>query len=78
MIAVSEDYIASSSQVTFNPDISSTRQFCSNITIISDDILEDVEEFLIFIDSSDSGVQITQLNASVFIVDNNGENYSAE
>ena len=71
-VAAPQDYIASNFQVTFVPDSSISRSLCVNISISSDRNLEDTEEFVIYINSSDSSVLITQPNVSVEIVDSNG------
>ena len=71
-VAAPQDYVASSFQVTFVPDSSISRSLCVNISISSDGNLEDTEEFVIYINSSDSSVLITQPNVSVEIVDSNG------
>ena len=71
--AVPEDYVSISFLVIFVPDSSSSRILCSNISITSDEIVEDTETFLILINTSDSNVQITQPNVSVTILDNSGK-----
>ena len=74
-ISASEDYIVSSFSVTFSPDSSSNGSICSNISITVDNIVEDMEEFTVLINSSDSSVLIVQPNAAVIIVDSNGKKY---
>ena len=71
-VAAPQDYTASSFQVTFFPDSSISRSLCVNISISSDENLEDTEEFVIYINSSDSSVLITQSNVFVDILDSNG------
>ena len=71
--AVPEDYVSISFPVIFVPDSSSSRILCSNISITSDEIVEDTEEFFVTINSSDSNVRIVQPSAPVFIIDNSGE-----
>ena len=72
LVTALEDYSASSFQVTFFPDSSISRSLCVKISISSDGDLEDTEEFVIYINSSDSSVLVTQPNVSVDIVDSNG------
>ena len=58
--------------VIFVPDLLSSRSLCGNISVTFDDIVEDMEEFFVTINSSDSNVQIVQPSAPVFIIDNSG------
>ena len=72
-IVASEDYIAAGFSVTFVPDFSDSRILCGNISITFDEIVEYVEEFRIYINTTDSNVVILQPNSSVMIVDNSGK-----
>ena len=71
-VAAPQDYTSSSFEVTFFPDSSISRSLCVNISISSDENLEDTEDFLIFINSLDSSVFIEQPFVFVEIVDRNG------
>ena len=59
--------------VVFVPDSSNSRSLCDNISITLDKVVEDMEEFLIFISTSDPSVVISQPNASIFIVDSSSK-----
>ena len=72
-VSASEDYDAANVSVIFVPDSSDSRSLCSNISVTLDDIVEDMEEFFIFINTTDSNVAILQPNASILIVDNTGK-----
>ena len=47
-------------------------QECNNITIFSDDVLENVEEFLVQLNTEDPNISIGQGSVTVSILDNNG------
>lgn len=72
-ISAPEDFVSAIVPVVFAPDFLNSRSLCGNITIIFDEIVEDSEEFLVVINSSDPGVQITQPSAPVFIMDNSSK-----
>ena len=72
-VTASEDFEASSFPITFVPDSLNNHTVCVNISIVFDDIVEVLEDFIFFINSSDSSVQIPQPNVSVFIFDNSSE-----
>ena len=59
--------------VIFAPDLLSSRSLCGNISVTLDEIVEDMEEFFVTINSSDSNVRIVKPSAPVFIIDNSGE-----
>ena len=69
-VTASDDFDASSFAITFVPDSLNNHTVCVNISITFDDILERMEDFILFINSSDSSVQIPQPSVPVFIVDN--------
>ena len=73
IVTASEDFEASSFPITFVPDSLNNHTVCVNISIVFDDIVEVLEDFILFINSSDSSVQIPQPNVSVFIFDNSSE-----
>ena len=59
-IAASEDYVAASFSVTFVPDFSDSRILCGNISITFDEIVEDMEEFRVYINSVSSRLEFKQ------------------
>ena len=72
-ISAPEDYEAAIFPVIFAPDLLSSRSLCGNISVTFDEIVEDMEEFFVTINSSDCNVQIVQPSTPVFILDNSGE-----
>ena len=63
------DYNSTSVQLTFQRG---SVQECNNITIFSDDVLENVEEFLVQLNTEDPNISIGQGSVTVSILDNNG------
>ncbi len=69
-ILATEDYNASNFTAIFTPVRS---RVCRNITILSDDIVEDFERFGIAIESFDTSVEVSPVEAVVVIQDNSGK-----
>ena len=63
------DYNLTSVQLTFQRG---SVQECNNITIFSDNVLENVEEFLVQLNTEDPNITIGQGSVTVSILDNNG------
>ena len=63
------DYNSTSVQLTFQRG---SVQECNNITIFSDDVLENVEEFLVQLNTDDPNTSIGQGSVTVSVLDNNG------
>ena len=57
--------------VTYFQSLDQNQTHCVNITILEDVILENEEQFIVFIDSTDSNVT-TGLQSTVIIIDNDG------
>ena len=57
--------------VTYFQSLDQNQTHCVNITILEDVILENEEQFIVFIDSTDSNVT-TGLPSTVIITDNDG------
>ena len=74
-VIASEDFEASSFPITFVPDSLNNHTVCVNISVVFDEMLEEIEGFVLFINSSDSSVQIPLPNVFVFIVDNSSKFY---
>lgn len=72
-IVALSDFEMLNTSVTFIPDFLENHTICRNISIMFDNVLEDVEEFFILINTTDPDVQILQSNASIFIFDNSGK-----
>ena len=70
-----EDYRAESLPIIFLPDTVSSHIECVTISILFDELLENMESFNIFISTPDSAVQIARPYASVLIVDNTSKSY---
>ena len=71
--AADGDYNSTSVTLILQAGEQSVHRLCTNITIIDDDVLEDVEIFFVFLESSnpmDVIVNSTREQASVSIVDN--------
>ena len=72
-VAALEDYETSNITIIFIPDSLDSRIICHSISIIFDNIVEEIEEFFISITTTDSGVQIIQSSASILVLDNSGK-----
>ncbi len=70
---MSNDYDNVYWQVTFGSDSVDSRRVCRNISVVFDDVVEDVEEFLVSVSSLTSNVQIMESNASIIIQDSSSK-----
>ena len=57
----------------FSPDTETRRMLCGNISIVMDDVVENTENFFVFIDSMDSAIIVSQNNASVDVIDSSSK-----
>lgn len=64
------DYVTSSVDLTL--DGASSRN-CTNVTIIDDDISENIEDFLVSLTEEDPGVEVDRDEATVQIMDNDSK-----
>ncbi len=53
----------------YSPKQLGIQKLCANVSVVFDDIVENIEKFAVLINSSDSAVILTQSNAIVTIQD---------
>ena len=64
------DYVPANQMLQFGPTLPSEIEF--EITILSDDITEEEEQFIALLESNDSSVMISTSSATITIVDRSG------
>ena len=67
------DFININTTVTFVPHNSSNQEVCINIAIARDDRVEDAEEFVVSLNTSDSAISFLQSTASIVIEDSSSK-----
>ena len=70
VLAAGSDYTPINTTLTFTPSDSSEQ--CEYIIILQDSILEDPENFLVHLDTSDEDVKLQYNYSTVTILDNDG------
>ena len=70
--AATDDYEDINESITFVADNSLLREECIEIGIADDELLEDVEDFTVLINSSDLAVMITRGSSDVILIDSSG------
>ena len=72
ILAIS-DYMNIQLPITFLPDDSASRIMCNNISLVMDELVENMEEFLITLSTLDDAVNIVQRNATVALIDSSSK-----
>ncbi len=67
------DYIDTQHQISFLSDNLNTRMMCADISIVSDEVVEDLEEFTLLLSTIDEAVYFETRNTSVFIEDSSSK-----
>ena len=75
LISAPRDYEQTDFPLVFSPDGISSREECLNIQIIADDVVENLEIFRVFINSSDPSVVVVNDTSPVSIVDSSGKKW---
>ncbi len=67
------DYISATLSLVFLPDSSVSHIQCRNISIVSDEVVEETEELFVNIQSSDLSVRLLISMSSVLVIDSNSK-----
>lgn len=68
-----DDFDPSPINLTFQPTMITGAQECRELLIVNDLVVEETDEFIVFLNSSDEGVMIGLSSTIVAIVDNDSE-----
>ena len=66
------DYFTIFSEIVFPPDNLVSRRICRNVTILADERVENVEDFTVAINTSDTSVLLTRSVSTITIEDSSG------
>lgn len=68
-----DDYEGIAVSLTFTADEVGSREECTNVSIVNDQLVEEIESFAVFINSSDTSVSIGRDNSSIILLDSSGK-----
>jgi hypothetical protein len=71
------DYVPTSDTLIFLADEFTSRRIWRNISVIPDEVVENTETLSVSVDTFESNVIISRLNATVTLLDNSGKAMSA-
>ena len=66
------DYLTIFSEIVFPPDNLVSRRICRNVTILADERVENVEDFTVAINTSDTSLLLTRSVSTITIEDSSG------
>lgn len=72
-VITASDYSPTVTTLEYFPSSSISQVLCTNITVTNDGVVEDTEEFLVEINTTDSSVKILQSRSSVLIMDSSSK-----